>query len=287
MQIAQFVVGATFAFAHLFVAYTIPVSVPYIYSLADLTSAVASDVSAAASTATASASAGIGSWLKKVAFRAAGEEGLAENVRNEQGKAFGIDAINAAKDLKSRQEVRYQDEMRLIHCIDTSGQVFAILINCFYLAPLTLLFMRFFIRSYTKREEQRKKGSQKHLIEESSKDAAKGVKMELEQALNEEPGSFEDGGKPMKPSSGKRMEGTDSTDSKDDRKAEEDPEKPADRQDDKQESGADGDEKTKEDNEPNEDVEILDSAEAVTDVLDAGVENADKFSKDLMDSKAG
>ncbi len=36
-----------------------------------------------------------------------------------------------------------------------------------------------------------------------------------------------------------------------------------------------------------DDVEILDSAEAVTDVLDASLENADKFSKELKDSKAG
>lgn len=190
MQIAQFVVGATFAFLHLFIAYTIPVSMPYVYSLADLTSVVASDVSSAASTATASASAGFASWMKKVAFRAAGEEGLAENVRNEQGKAFGIDAIHAAEELKAREEIRYRDELTMIHCTDTSGQVFAILINCFYLAPLTWLFVRFFIRSYTTRGARQGNSSQVHLIEEAGKDAAKGVKRELNQALNEKPGNI-------------------------------------------------------------------------------------------------
>lgn len=397
MQIVQFVFGATFAFAHLFIAYTIPISTPYTYSLADLTSAVASDMSAAASTATASATAGIGSWLKKVAFRAAGEEGLAENVRNDQGEAFGIDAIHAAKDLKARQETRYRDEYRLIHCTDTSGQVFAILINCFYLAPLTLLFARFFVRSYMKRSDNQNQTFKRHLIEKSGKDAAKNMKKELDQALDEEPGSVQDSD--ARKSTPK--EGADGTDTKDDGRIRKESEKqdeqdsmPDERknskqdeqqnsmphesqkskqdadskqngkleddatstqgntpgQDDKPEqdtkptpndkpqqdgnpkqdddskqdgnskqgSNSKADEKTNQNGEPeadttskqddnpepepdntaeqdegaedeaeDDDVEILDSAEAVTDVLDAGMENADKFSKDLKDSKAG
>jgi GNS1/SUR4 family len=186
------VVGATFAFAHLFVAYEIPTKVPYLYSLGDLTSGIASDVSSAASTATASASAGIGKWLKKVAFRAAGEEGLAENVRNEEGKPFGIDAIHAAKDLKAREEIRYRDEYRLIHCTDTSGQLFAILINCLYLAPLTWLFVRFFIRSYTKQGESPGKTSQRRRISSSGKDAMRDVQREIEQAFDEKSGSADE-----------------------------------------------------------------------------------------------
>lgn len=189
LQIAQFVIGASYAFAHLFIAYSIPVSVPYIYSSGELTSGLASEVSSAASVATSSATAGLGSWLKKVAFRAAGEEGLAENVLNDEGSTFGIDALHAAQDLKAREEIRYRDEWRTIHCIDTSGQVSAILINCFYLAPLTWLFVRFFIRSYMRRGEGQGKKFQRHVIEESSKDAITDVKKALGQALDEMPSS--------------------------------------------------------------------------------------------------
>jgi hypothetical protein len=95
MQIAQFVVGASFAAAHLFISYTIPVSTPYtlfktISSTASATSTVAS--SAISQAVIASATANVGAFLKKLAYRAAGEEGLAENVRNNQGQVFGPEA---------------------------------------------------------------------------------------------------------------------------------------------------------------------------------------------------
>lgn len=366
MQVAQFVVGTTFTLAHLLIAYTIPVSTPYIYSFADLTSGLASDVSGAASIATATASAGVGSWLKKIAFRAAGEEGLAENVRNEQGRAFGIDAIHAAKDLKAREEIRYRDELRLVHCVDTSGQVFAILINCVYLAPLTWLFVRFFIHSYTKRgEHQKANSSTRHLIVESGKDAAKAAKKELDQALDETPGSMTDqngsagplGSKEKtgesKPRTGKEETGDsnnqdgkqetedsqeqngegetgdlkkpnsqqnagDSTNQNDkntslpdsskdidqtpdnkvhdddeqvnkdtNQKAEDAGEDMADDKDaDADTDQAEGPDPNSED--PNDDsIEILDSAEAVTDVLDADMETAGKFEAGLENSTAG
>lgn len=87
--------------------------------------------------ASATATAGIGSWLKKVALRAAGEEGLAENVRNLAGETFGIDAVHAAAVEKAQEEIRYKVEYQTINCLDTSGQIFAILLNALYLAPLT------------------------------------------------------------------------------------------------------------------------------------------------------
>ena len=313
MQIAQFVVGTTFALAHLFISYTIPTSVPYVYSLADLTSAISSDISSAASVATASASAGLGSWLKKLAFRAAGEEGLAENVRNEQGKPFGIDALHAAKDLKAREEIRYRDELRMIHCIDTSGQVFAILINCFYLLPLTAMFVRFFIRSYTKRGEGHRgqKSSKRHLLEESGKDAVKGVGRELNQALDEEPGSMQDENgtntslaeEKTRSSTGKQGGGDEGKGTADSNESKQNGDgRESSGQDSGSGEGKDGVSKTgddkdqgsrKEDNKDDkddaekDDVEILDSAEAVKDVLNEGLETADKFSKNLENSKAG
>ena len=193
MQIIQFVIGASFAFAHLFIAYTIPVSVPYTFSLADLTSiasAVTADAASVVSVATATASAGVGSWMKKLAFRAAGREGLAENVVNEQGETFGIDALRAAEDLKAREEIRYRDDLQWIHCTDTSGQVFAILLNCMYLAPLTFLFVKFFIRAYSQRLERRR-SSTAYNIEQSAKDAFHSVAKQAVDAIGDMHGSGE------------------------------------------------------------------------------------------------
>lgn len=175
--------GTVFAFSHLFIAYKVPVSVPYIFSLANLTSAVSSDVSSVVSTATSTASAGVGSWIKKVALRAAGAEGVAENVENESGQPFGIDAIHAAKDLKSREEVRYRDEMQLTHCTDTSGQVFAVLFNIFYLLPLTVLFVRFFLKSYVRRFQKQRDPSKVHVAEQAGNDARKGFARQLMEDL--------------------------------------------------------------------------------------------------------
>lgn len=178
LQITQFIIGATYAFSHLFVAYQIPVSVPYIYHLGDVASSVSSDVSSAVSVATATASAGLGAWLKKAAFRAAGREGLAENVINEQGQTFGIDAVHAAQDLKAREEVRYRDDLQWVNCLDTSGQVFAILLNCMYLAPLTWLFLRFFARAYSRRQARRRSSAVSdiaRMARDAGFDAFKGV----------------------------------------------------------------------------------------------------------------
>ena len=137
LQIVQFVFGASYALAHLFVAYDIPVSIPYVF-IHNLSSALPSAAcSVSSAVASATATAGLQSWLKKAALRAAGEEGLAMNVRNDQGEAFGIDAIHAAESEKAQEEIRYTSEYRTINCLDTQGQVFAILLNALYLAPLT------------------------------------------------------------------------------------------------------------------------------------------------------
>lgn len=133
LQIVQFVFGATYAIAHLFIAYDIPVETPYLF-VHNLSSALPT---AASSVSSAIASADIGSWLKKAALRAAGEEGLAENVRNTQGQTFGIDAVHAAEVEKAQEELRYKIQYRTINCLDTPGEAFAILLNFLYLTPLT------------------------------------------------------------------------------------------------------------------------------------------------------
>lgn len=192
LQISQFVVGVFYAFAHLFVAYQVPVSVPYLYRLGTAASSVLanapSDISSSASIAVSTASAGAGAWLKKVALRAAGHEGLAENVHNEHGRPFGIDAVHIAEDLVAKEETRYRDELQWVHCLDTSGQVFAILLNCVYLLPLTWLFAQFFITSYLKRVERRRSSSANDLATAarlSLTDAGKGVARRLSHLVEE------------------------------------------------------------------------------------------------------
>lgn len=182
MQITQFVVGASFAFLHLFVAYQIPVSVPYLYNVAPkIASMVASDASSAASSVVASATADTGALLKKLALRAAGYEGLAENVglANPSASA-GVEAA-IPQEYLAQAEQRYKDELQWVHCLDTSGQVFAILLNCVYLAPLTWLFVNFFIKAYLTQLERRRSSAAADqarvagLVGDASKDVARRV----------------------------------------------------------------------------------------------------------------
>lgn len=144
-QILQFIVGATFAAAHLFIHYAVPVSIPYTVtpSISSVVSAASSVASTAAtSVATAASSAGIGNIIRKIALRAAGEEGLAENValKNEDALKHSASPFEKVKEMAkdmAKPEIRYTTEEQMIPCIDTSGQAFAIWLNLLYLAPLT------------------------------------------------------------------------------------------------------------------------------------------------------
>jgi hypothetical protein len=133
MQISQFIIGITFAALHLFVTYSVPVQMPYTITHA-ISSAASSATSAVSSAASAAATAGLAAWLKKAAFRMAGEEGLAENVQNENGELFGPEARAPAL---HRGETLWRTQYETVPCIDTSGQAFAIWLNLAYLAPLT------------------------------------------------------------------------------------------------------------------------------------------------------
>ena len=184
----QFFIGGAYAFSHLFVAYTRPVSIPYlfIHNLSTVLSTGASSVSSAVASATATA--GLGSWLKKAALRAAGEEGLAENVRNAQGDHFGIDAVHAAQIEKAQEEIRWRSEYQVTHCLDTPGQAFALLLNDLYLVPLTFLFMRFFVQSYLTSKKQRvPPETNMQVAKDSAKKAIRNLETEIKEAMNEEP----------------------------------------------------------------------------------------------------
>ena len=148
LQIAQIAFGCSYALLHLFIAYDVPVQMSYSPTAHGLSSVLTSSVSTVSSALSeaftgAAATAGVASWLKKAALRAAGEEGLAENVRNSQGELFGIDAIHAADLEKARKELIYHAGTQRIHCLDTSGEVFAILLNAVYLIPLCIFFLSY------------------------------------------------------------------------------------------------------------------------------------------------
>ncbi|EEP78078.1 conserved hypothetical protein [Uncinocarpus reesii 1704] len=171
-QILQFILGTSLAASHLFIYYSIPFPVPHTVTLPPLASVVPSV--AAVANATQS---GMGSWLKKLALRAAGHEGVAANVVNANGTLFGSDGMRAAEAALGKQEVRYTLEPQTFSCMDTSGQAFAVWLNVLYLLPLTWLFARFFVRSYLRRTDPKAKRSMSHshAAEKAGLDALKGV----------------------------------------------------------------------------------------------------------------
>lgn len=180
MQITQFLVGFTFAAGHLFVEYTIPASTIYAgkYGFKAATSALVAAASTMSSEfASPTATAGANAWLKKLAYRAAGQEGLAENVRNNMGEVFGPEAAHVQETLS---QMANEGALETVPCIDTTGQSFAIWLNLFYLAPLTWLFLRFFIRSYSRSRGAAGAKSSTRRLSKSASDALDDVDKELD-----------------------------------------------------------------------------------------------------------
>ncbi|KAF1994555.1 hypothetical protein P154DRAFT_548999 [Amniculicola lignicola CBS 123094] len=183
LQILQFIVGVAFAGAHLFVAYSVPVSVTYQIAeqvIAKPSSAISTALASIAS-ATATAVASNGAWLNRLLYRAAGEEGLAENVDHSRQAAQGIfNNVQQAPNSPSYKTVT-RNEYQTVPCIDTPGQTFAIYLNLIYLAPLTGLFTRFFIKSYIRRTSPNAKHpTKKRSLSKSASDAIHGVDREIE-----------------------------------------------------------------------------------------------------------
>lgn len=129
--------------------------------------------SAAMTTATGAAVA----ILKKLVYRAAGEEGLAENVPFGHSVQEQVQA--APKGAASK--IVYRTEYQTVPCIDTSGEAFAVYLNVIYLAPLTFLFVRFFVKSYLRRTAPTTKHvTRSNVITKSGVDAIHGVNKELD-----------------------------------------------------------------------------------------------------------
>ncbi|KAB8256061.1 GNS1/SUR4 family-domain-containing protein [Aspergillus pseudonomiae] len=158
MQITQFLVGTTWAASYLFVHYTLPPQ--------SKAAAAASAVRSAMATATAS---GVAPWLKKLGFRAAGAEGIAENVGYASEIAGNVSQPHVGP---------------MVTCMDTSGQGFAIWLNVTYLLPLTYLFVRFFIRSYLSRKDPSpQQATHMHAAEKAGLDALHRVSREIQKSV--------------------------------------------------------------------------------------------------------
>ncbi|KAK3725460.1 hypothetical protein LTR37_000430 [Vermiconidia calcicola] len=137
-------------------------------------------------------------FIKKMLLRAAGEEGVAERVgmgqsyrdaiQNPVGAARGEIpniAERVEKFVERRYETHYRTEWTRINCIDTSGEAFAIYLNLLYLAPLTFLFARFFVRAYAQRGgggKPRTASEVAHRASQSARDAKNQTERQFEKS---------------------------------------------------------------------------------------------------------
>jgi hypothetical protein len=203
LQITQFLVGSAYAAVHLFVSYTVPVSIAYNVAEKVAPKLNSSSVSSAVASATSSAmealptaTAAAVAFLRKLIYRAAGDEGLAENIavpgqplpyyQQQQQLAAGKPVEHPIEHFfhhphETVNKIVYRTEYQSVPCLDTSGQAFAVYLNLIYLAPLTILFMRFFFKSYLRRTSPGAKHQTKHTaISKSARDATHGVEREIE-----------------------------------------------------------------------------------------------------------
>jgi hypothetical protein len=173
MQIMQFLIGVPYAGLHSFISYSIPVQ-----TLNSPTPPPLSSISSVVSSAAAAvASAGYGALLKKYRLRAGAEGGLAENIVRANPASQQAHVLRHASSLEGP---KYHTEYQTVTCVETSGQTFAIWLNVLYLMPLTVLFVRFFIKSYIRRTSKAGGGENRQAqIEKAGLDALKGIEREL------------------------------------------------------------------------------------------------------------
>ncbi|KAL7798138.1 fatty acid elongase [Trichoderma ceciliae] len=168
MQITQFVVGASFAMVHSFVTYIAPITsthvvtedVPAVTRSAPIDYIIPTAVSALDS-------------LKQLIF----------------GSAHGAAGAAVAASPGLRRSTTVTQTAHLAQpCIVTTGETFAIWLNVLYLAPLTYLFVSFFIASYVKRSSAAQKlngkaargmGDEVTLAEKAGWEAARNVEREV------------------------------------------------------------------------------------------------------------
>lgn len=169
MQITQFVIGATFAMVHSFITYIAPITSTHV---------VAEDVPA-------TKSAPIG-YIIPTAVSAL--DSLKNLIFGSDNVAHKAAAAAAAAPSAQKLTTVTQTSQLAQPCIITSGETFAVWLNVLYLAPLTYLFVSFFIASYVKRSTAAQKlngktardmGDEVTLAEKAGWEAARNVEREV------------------------------------------------------------------------------------------------------------
>lgn len=169
MQITQFVVGASCAMVHSFITYIAPVTSTHV---------VAED-------APATKSAPI-DYIIPTAISAL--DSLKSLIFGSDKVANGAAAAAAAAPSAQKLTTVTSTSQLAQPCIVTSGETFAIWLNVLYLAPLTYLFVSFFIASYVKRSTAAQKlngktardmGDEVTLAEKAGWEAARNVEREV------------------------------------------------------------------------------------------------------------
>ncbi|ODA82860.1 hypothetical protein RJ55_01369 [Drechmeria coniospora] len=163
MQITQFLVGASYAMAHSFVTYIVPVTVTRVVPASVPEPAVLADPVIPHTGGTFDA-------LKRLIFGA-------------PSPSMAAPAATVMAEPVIITETAYMEQP----CIGTAGETFAIWLNVLYLAPLTYLFVSFFIASYVKRSNAAQKavGKPRHsesnvaMAEKAGWDAARSMEREV------------------------------------------------------------------------------------------------------------
>jgi len=132
MQIAQFLVGATFAMSHTFISYVVPVNWPEVEEMIAAAAGAEMGGHHSGHDATANATAVMNN-LKALVF------------------ATSPDAATHAPHKHQRHHQDRPPQFTTLPRITTTGATFAIYLDVLYLAPLTYLFGKFFVASYLRR----------------------------------------------------------------------------------------------------------------------------------------
>ncbi|KAG6024526.1 hypothetical protein E4U41_001761 [Claviceps citrina] len=162
MQITQFLVGASYAMLHSFLTYVAPVTVTRVAT------SQMDDVPMAAAHAVRSTAAGALDSLKRFIFGPVALEPVASGAV--ETPTLITETVYIAQP-----------------CITRANETFAIWLNVLYLAPLTYLFVSFFIASYVKRSSANNQAAGKPdrrlsnvaLAEKAGWDAARGLEKEV------------------------------------------------------------------------------------------------------------
>ncbi|KAG5930414.1 hypothetical protein E4U42_001661 [Claviceps africana] len=168
MQITQFIGGASYAILHSFISYLVPVTVTKMAAtqMDDVPGSAADDAHPTA----AAAAAGVLDLLKKFILGSAGSESAVPGGAGQRPSSYVTETTLVAQP-----------------CITTANETFAIWLNVLYLAPLTYLFVSFFIASYVKRSsantnvpgKPNRRLSNVALAEKAGWDAARGLEQEV------------------------------------------------------------------------------------------------------------